>query len=109
MDWVGEVLYTAFMTVVVVAVLVVLGLTAIVAIAGLMAWAMAYWAVAQRSRAGKAQTTGAWAMAYWAVAQRIMERCAGCWRCVIARGLVACSVFGGVPAAAFIVWVEFGG
>lgn len=87
MDWVGEVLYTAFMTVVVVAVLVVLGLTAIVAIAGLMAWAMAY----------------------WAVAQRIMERCAGCWRCVIARGLVACSVFGGVPAAAFIVWVEFGG
>ena len=87
MDFIGELLLTALLAIGIVAVLVFVGWTLIIVGAALIMLAVAW----------------------WHVCRRIVAKCAACWRCMIACALLAGSVFGGVPAAAFVAWAASSG
>ena len=72
MDFIGGVLYAAFWTIVIMAALMVFGWREIAAWAVLLAVAVAL----------------------WLVGRLIVAKCAGCWRCMIARICVVGGVSG---------------
>ena len=79
MDFIGGVLWWAFVCIV------------IMAAATLLGWAL---------MAAVAVVT-VLAVGWWHVSGLIIERCAGCWRCVAARALAFGGMWGVVGAVAF--------
>lgn len=83
MDFILELVGTLLLAVVVVALVIVIGYAAMIAIVALAALAMGYW--------------------YWS--SRVVEKCAGCWRCVLKASVKAGAVAGAVGFVATLAYL----
>ena len=78
MEWILEVVGTVLLALAIVAVVIVLGYAVVAALAALVALLWGYW--------------------HWS--SRVVEKCAGCWRCVLKASCKAGAVAGAVGAVA---------